>query len=265
LGVLVTILAIFATGSRGAWLASAALVGFASLVAIVRTVTRARRDPAPRSLAPLAITAALILAAAGALLVTQRDALARRFDLARQDLAAAREGHYGTDTGARLLMWIWAARAVDAHPLQGVGAGGYQAWTKSRIRALEGEPAAAAAPIHAHAHSAALHLAATTGLVGLSLAGAAAALAVLGPAVGRVRRTPAPSPPPIDPPPPASGAYAHAAPLGVLGLLLAGTFDVVQLNTQTAAVLFTLLPFCMVALPAPRPAPLRLMPRLRVL
>lgn len=231
--VLITLAAILATGTRGAWIAAAALLLIAVAIAILapgpRPTTRAKR------LRTMLIAGAIGLALTAALWATQHHRLASRLDAARQDLRAAAQGNYATDTGARLLMARMALLALREHPIAGVGAGGYRAWSIAALR----DPNA---PIHDHAHNAALHIAATTGVVGLALLTITALAAVIGgcsPRAGSATTVP-------------WGGYPSGPGLAILGLLIVSAFDVVHLNTQTAAVLMTLLPMCFIARPRER-------------
>jgi O-antigen ligase len=141
-------------------------------------------------------------------------------------------------------MWAFAERAVMQHPLRGVGAGGYKKWTLEEIH--RHDPTITDAPIHSHCHSAPLQVAATTGLIGLALAGGVVIRALrggfseLGPPGERT----------------GLGSYAAGPAFAILGLMLAGLFDPVQINTQTGALLMTLMGMCLVSRPSKEePAP----------
>lgn len=231
-GAAATLLAIFATGTRGAWIAAAALVGLALLVGIGRGIAVGGKTA--RNLLVVVAAMAVVLAIAGVLL---RGTITQRFDEGRREVAAAlKQGDYASDTGKRILMWKAAAQAVEAHPIRGVGAGGYQKWSLEHVR-VNGEPPPPDA-IHAHAHSAPLHIAATTGLLGLALAGVVIALALRG-AVSELG-------------PGEIGSYAAGPAFAIAGLMLAGLFDPVHLNAQTGALLFTLMALCLESRPLGR-------------
>ena len=96
---------------------------------------------------------------------------------------------------------------------------------------------------HAHAHCAPLHIAATLGLVGLALAGTAV-LVVLTGAAG-------PAPPLGE----RWGGWDGAPLFGLVGLLLAGLTDCIQINMQTAALLATFFALSLISRPPPAPLP----------
>jgi O-antigen ligase len=141
------------------------------------------------------------------------------------------------------MAWL-AIEAVKERPLEGVGAGGYRAWTHACVVRRGWDPGDV--PGHNHFHSAPLHNAATTGLIGLLLASLAAGVALYGGMTG------------LGPEGEVSGvgSYAAGPAFALLGLLLAGLFDPVQLNAQTAAMMATLMGLCLVSRPsrmAPQP------------
>lgn len=232
-GAVVTVLAIIATGTRGAWIAGTLLVGGVLIVAFVRAARR--RTIRTRS---IAIGGAIALAAALLAWIFAGQTIWNRVERATDEIAGAiQRRDYSTDTGARIEMWIWAVREVRAHPLKGVGAGGYQAWAHQEMKREGLDPSRSR--IHAHAHSAPLHIAATTGLVGLGLAGAAVMFGLR----GAFRRLPG-----------GIGSYDAGPGFAIIGLLLAGLFDPVQLNAQTAALLFVLLSLSILPRPTERAA-----------
>jgi O-antigen ligase len=245
-GATVTAAGLLATGTRGAWVAGAALTAVALGFGAWRWMVGRDRVGVARF---AGVAAVLTVAAAVGWLVL-REPITRRVVLAREDIAAALERHdYRSDTGARILMATAALRAIRERPVGGVGAGGYQAWAQSRLRA-EGEPEAAAL-IHAHAHNAPLHIGATTGLVGLAIWGFIVVVALRGGAVGSGTTARASGGPLTRGTPEWGGwgSYDAAPFFAIVGLGLVGLFDVVQLNTQTVALLGTLLAMCMVSRP----------------
>lgn len=240
----VTLLGILATGTRGAWLAGAGLVAFAVATAAWRV--RPRRRLLWPALASVGAVALLVAAAT----LTVGSSVSARFTAAVRDVRGAFERRdFTSDTGARLLMNWWAIEAFAAHPAAGVGAGGYAAWVREHLRGQGIDPATR--PVHAHAHSAPLHIAATTGAVGLALCGGilAAGLAAAGKwgRIGRaINRASGRSPASTREastslPGPDSGIvrthnpYDSGPLLALIGLTLAGAFDAVHLNAQTAA------------------------------
>jgi len=241
-GSAITLVGVFATGSRGAWIAASALL----LIAAVLSVAVAkRRRRAIVALASAAVVFGIVIAIAWPRI---GPAIERRVELARADIHAALDrGDYASDTGARIAMAMWAVQAFKAHPIIGVGAGGYQAWVRTQQLAdqtqdqvqdqtqdqVQGQlPRQVPSdrpprdPVHTHAHNSILHIAATTGIVGVVLALAAlaitlrnaAALALLG-----------------------GGGYSAGPFYALLGLVLVSPFDPVHINSQTAAFLTTLL------------------------
>jgi O-antigen ligase len=233
IGALVTMLGILATGTRGAWIAG----GVMSAAAVVWGAVGAARHW--RRTWDLWAVWALFLAAGVAL----GPAVARRAADARRDLAAAVEREdYSGYTATRLFLWQQAARAVAHHPLGGVGVGGFRGWIAPAVAEL---PVDRRPRSHAHAHSTPLHMAATTGLVGLALFTAFVVVCLRG---SLARDAGAPRDP-----------TAAAAGAGMVGLLLAGLFDPVHVNAQTAALLYTLAAFTLT--PRPSPPPPRTRPR----
>ncbi len=220
---------VLATGSRGAWIAAAGLVLLVLIVAAVRALGRGRAGL--RSLAvPLVV--ALVVAALGWLLAG--DLVSTRVQRARADLSRAVEGgDYDSDTGARLLMAGWAIAAVREHPVSGVGLGGYRAWVIDEIEDLDGDPGQR--PVHDHAHNAYLHIAATTGLVGLALALGALAFATVGAftrgGLGAWRAV-------------ELGSYDVGPAFALIGLAMAAMFDAAHLSVQSAVLLVVLLTLC---------------------
>ncbi|MFN0132443.1 MAG: O-antigen ligase family protein [Phycisphaerales bacterium] len=290
-GAVVMLAGVVATGTRGAWIASAGLIGIVGVVAGVRWVFARRTGGTPNppnerdsgadrasdrmfaahssmdlqsevrgtkkhrplkatvggtvggtvgmGVAALVVVAVLVWALAG-------PAIGRRIELARSDLAAAARGEYRTDTGARLLMWKWAVREVRARPITGVGAGGFRPW--ARAHAADFGEDAATMPLHLHAHSAPLQIAATTGLVGLALAGLVMGIAIrgglreLGPSGHEGAR-----------PGSGLGSYAAGPGFALVGMALAGLFDPVHQTTITGAWLAMLMGLCLVGRPGPTP------------
>jgi O-antigen ligase len=244
LGAAVTTAGVLVTGSRGAWLASAALILIVIAVGVVwwfkgwmhrsaaangsgwkhRSAVREEHPGPPkaqafprRALLPIVFVAV----AGGVLWLTAGDAIVRRYDNARDEIRRVIDHRdYTTWTGARVLMAKVALRAAAAHPVRGVGAGGYQKWGDDHRQ--PGEDGF----IHVHAHNTYLHIAATTGLVGLGLFLTAIGMGLYGALRGLGTRM---------------GTYAAGPGFALLGLLLVGMTDVIQLNAQTAAMLYVLL------------------------
>ncbi len=233
-GVIVTLLGIGATGTRGAWLAAASLCELAISISVFR------ERPWPRMLARLGMVLVVTAAIVGAVFLVKGETIMRRASQARAEIARAtnlEHPDFDSDMGGRVLMGALAIEAFKHHPIAGVGAGGYRTWAREQFRAAGMDPDVAR--IHEHPQSAPLHIAATTGIVGLLLAGAVAVIALR----GAFRE--------LGPPGPVSGMGSYAAGPGfaLLGLLLAGMFDPVQLNAQTGAVMAVLMAMCLVSRP----------------
>lgn len=190
------------TGTRGAWIASALLLGLSGGVCLLLAPVRAR----------LVRRLPIVLVAGVALLVGAwifaGDGLRDRFDRGVDEVARAIEHQdYASDTGARIAMWQQASRGFAHAPVFGLGSGGYGPWASADAEARGIE-----ASIHTHAHGLVPHLLATHGLVGSALFGGFVFASLR--AAARTR--------------------SHLA-LALVGLLLAGLFDTVQVNMQTAA------------------------------
>jgi len=214
-GTIITVIALLATGTRGGWIAAVVLVGCTLVIAVV--VHQRRRT--------LFVGLGVLVLAGVAAGIALRAPIASRVSDARADIAAALDGDYTSSTGARIAMAGWALEAFAEHPVQGVGAGGYQSWVENHLRTSGIDPAERS--IHAHAHNAILHIAATTGLVGLMFAGAIILCAFWNAFSHLSRRT--------------IGTYAAGPGFALLGLLLVSAFDVVHINAQSAAILGVLL------------------------
>lgn len=232
-GSVVTLLGIVATGTRGAWLAGAGLIGIVAVVALIR----ARARISGRS--GVTFVGAMLVVVVGAWLAVG-PSIARRAGAGWHEVArAVEQKEFTSDTGARLIMGWWAMRAFAEHPVAGVGAGGYRRWVIGHLERRGIDPADRS--VHDHAHNAALHVGATTGVVGLALAGLLGATALVGafrgPSGGGGERL---------------GTYAAGPGFALIGLLLVSAFDTIHVNAQTGALLCALLALCL----APRPRPL---------
>lgn len=226
----VTLLAIIATGTRGAWIGAAGVLGLAGAVFLLCEATKSR---AGRWRAGAAVVAAIGLVVAA---VWFAPAAARsRFERGVSEVRSALRGEdFTSDTGQRLAMWVWGARCVEHSPIIGVGAGGYRPWCVKQVSdraAEEGLKRAVALPApHAHAHSWFIHTAATLGIVGVGILLWMLFSAVRGNLL-RVR-TEALRPSPGE---------RLAVPLALAGLAFAGVFDTIHVNQQTANLLYILL------------------------
>ncbi len=230
----VTLAGILATGTRGAWIAAAGLIAISAAWG-AWTALRANAWTVRGTLARGAVLALVLAVAGGGVWLTAGDTITRRYDKAREEISAAFRGDDDSDTGARISMIYWATRAFGDRPISGVGTGGYRAWVEDRADGTN---------VHDHAHNAPLHIAATTGVVGLALAGYVVLVALR---AGLARF-------PVTPGARGWNAFDAGPVFAIVGLLLAGLFDGVHLNTQTAAVLGLMLGLCPVWRPVSRRA-----------
>jgi O-antigen ligase len=226
-----TVLGLIATGTRGAWIASAGLVAVALIVGAWRVRPRRLLVKPLLGISAMALLSALLAWAAFG------EEIRERFDAGRREVVAAIERkEFRSDTGARLLMAWWAVEAIESHPVTGVGLGGFEAWSRAHVEAQGIDPATRR--FHGHAHNALLHAGATLGVPGLLLAAAFALLAIRGAAVRQAG----------DGPP----GYADGPCFALVGLLLVSAFDTIQVNSHTAALLGVLMVFAVERRPAPR-------------
>ncbi len=228
-GLAVALAGVLASGTRGAWIAAALLLAVGVPLALGRNrgaipgqaagsnpVARASRK---RALLVMGLVGVLAL---GGVAVTQREGLMIRVEQARQELAAAAAGDLDTPTGARVAVMAFALESGLRRPW-GLGAGGIERGNNHLPLATGGKWQVASGSSLPHAHSAPLHLFGTLGWVGLGLGGLWAWVALRNAANG------------AEPDP--TGGLLGGLPLGIAGLLLAGLFDAVQINTQTCALL----------------------------
>lgn len=225
-----TIAALLATGSRGGWIASAALTAIAAAVAITRALRTGSHKR--QTLTALAALALLTIAAALAF----RGTITSRIDKARADLTAARQNDYASADAARVAMAIAAIDAFKAHPIRGVGTGnfGNHARTQALHRAQQGTGPAEPPPIHDHAHNTLLHTAATNGLVGVALLLAVAAAAIRQ-SILWIRNAPTQA---------TLGSYQAGPLFALFGLILITPFDTLHVSASSAAITGVVLALC---------------------
>ena len=226
-GVLAALAGVVATGTRGAWIASAGLVG---IVLVVAVMVALRRGGWRRVWAPVVV--AVVGAGVGAV-VAGPTVLERGERAVGEVRRVLEEGDFASDTGRRLLMWQESWRAVSDHPVRGVGEGGLVPWAMRDVGAQGIDPGL----LLPHAHGMWAQVLATTGAVGgvlwvglivlalrVGWGGAARADGVRGASF--------------------EAAYATAPAWALVGLLLAGVFDSVHLNSQTSMLLWALVGLC---------------------
>ncbi len=206
LGTLITIAAIIATGTRGAWIAGAVLIVIASLIAWRVQRLRART---------LIIGSAIVCIGIVALVIIKGDAISERIHEARDEITLAMDGEYNTSTGARVSMATQAIKMGSQNAFGGVGAGGFRDWMVERTPAYYDD--------QAHAHCTPLQLFAELGILGVLLWGLLVVVILVNAwkSVSSDQR----------------GTYLMGPFFGVLGLVLISAFDSVLINVNTAAIL----------------------------
>lgn len=205
-GLAVAVAGVVASGTRGAWIACALLLLAGGIAAVRGASARTRRAAIGAGLAGCLLAAGVAVA--------QREGLAVRLTQARAELEAAAAGDLNTPTGGRLAVMGLAVEAGLRRPW-GLGAGGLQPAATERFG-----PAHAASGL-AHAHSSPLHLFGTLGLPGLALGGLLAWVMLRNALDAGAL----------------PGSLESGLPYAAAGVLLAGAFDAVHLNTQTCALL----------------------------
>lgn len=207
-GLAAALAGLWASGSRGPWIAAA--VSLPLVPAVI-----ALRRPLRRRAALAAIAAGCVLVAAAWPIAG--DYVRQRTHSAVTDLEATEMGHYGSDVGQRLARWEAAWKVFRGDPWIGVGAGGFGVAAE---RLGYGE----LIPIDQHAHSTWLQELATAGLIGTAIV-----MAALGLGLVRAARTRE------------DFAFADGTLAVLAGWLVGGLFDCYQLN----GTMFGLLTFCL--------------------
>lgn len=209
-GLALSGIGVLATGTRGAW-------GAAALLCIVGVLLmiRVRRIPLRRVALVGCVAGVLVGISAYAI----RDSLMLRINETRAELREFEEGDFTSYSGRRVMMAKEAINALKAHPVAGVGTGGYQRWC-----AAQGQP------FGAHAHNAPLHVLSTLGIVGGGLWAALLTVILVNAYRWGTR--------------PVAGPYAMGPLLGIVGMMLASLTDCVQINAQSVATLGVLVALC---------------------
>ncbi len=209
-GVVITLAAILATGTRGAWLAAAWLVGLACIVGAWKIRWTARRA--------IIASVVMILVAIGGGVVGWKVAAPRAME-AREELRQVFEDKdFSSYTGTRLLLMWWAVQAFADHPIGGTGEGGYEPWVLENL-AERGIDPADRTHTGPHPHNALLQPLANTGIVGLALYAVVLLIMARLALVMRLHEHP----------------YAAGVPWAMLGLFAACMFEVMHLNTHVLA------------------------------
>lgn len=230
-GLVASIAGVVATGSRGAWIASGALLFIGGAWLIRRLVGRGLTW----GHLPLILALLVVFGAVG-YKTFWPGMRARALEGVQEIRQIVESGDYSTYTGARIVMARWAIRAFQSSPVYGIGAGSFKPWVAREIeRDRSGLPEN---PAHAHAHNTFLQVAATTGVMGLALFTVIVVLSVRG---GFTRGGGGGD---------VSGYEAGPA-FALLGMLLVTPFDVVNINAQTAGMWWIIVALCLWGRPAP--------------
>jgi O-antigen ligase len=206
LGSLVTVVAVLATGTRGAWIAGAILIVCAVVIAWKIHRLKART---------LIFGGGVLVIAVVAMMLIKGDAITERLSNAREEITLAMDGEHNTSTGARISMGTQAIKIGAEHPIGGIGAGGFRSWMQEHTEKRVDD--------QAHAHCSALRLFSEQGIPGV----------LLGMLLAAVILTNAWRSVPSD----QRGTYVMGPFFGVLGLVLISAFDSILLNVNTAAIL----------------------------
>lgn len=233
-GTAASVAGVAATGSRGSWLATGALLVLGVLWVLRRSIGRGLRW----GHVPF-IAAVLVVVGATGYRTLWPGMRERAMEGVEEVRRIVHDNDYSTYTGARILMAEWGARAFAAHPVAGIGVGSFQTWVARQLEAEGKDPRQN--PAHAHCHNTFLQVAATTGVIGLVLFGGVVVLSLRGgftPSGG------------------AGGAgglisgYDAGPGFALLGMLLVTPVDVINVNAQTAALFWLLVALCVRARPS---------------
>jgi O-antigen ligase len=246
-----TVVALLASGTRGAWVAAAGLVGVVLVLGVVAAMverTAVRGDARLRDgdgakmldrggvMRQFAVLVGAVAVVVGAIFIVPQTrsrvsllVTEVRDVLTRDDL--------DSDMGGRVLAAKAAVDAIAAHPVAGVGPGGFHA----HVQRYATEKAITIAPHRLEklktAHNTFLHTAATQGLVGAGLLYAGLVCAIWG---GLRPRT-------VHGVPVLRqhlGSYAAAPALALLGMVIVGAFESTPVNTSTGALSTVLIALC---------------------
>lgn len=206
-GTIITLSAIVATGTRGAWIGAAGLVVLACFVAVWKVRWTAKRAVVA------GIVGLVMLIAGGA--VGWKVAAPRAMEAREELRQVVEEKDFSSYTGTRLLLMWWAVQAFAEHPVLGVGEGGYQPWVLGNLEERGIDPAART-HTGPHPHNTLLQPLANTGLIGFGLY--VGVLLVMARVAWMVRLHEHP--------------YAAGIPWALLGLFAACMFEVMHMNTH---------------------------------
>lgn len=214
LGSAMTVLALVATGTRGAWIAAAGLIVFALIVALC--VGLRGRSVKTVRIRLVSVTVVLVFVAIGAGVLLS-ETTRQRVEVARTEVARAMEGDFSSSTGARVSMGNQAFHAGIEYPIRGLGAGGFRDWMESKTDENLDD--------HAHAHSSLLQVFAEHGLPGVLLMILIASVVLVN--SWRCGKGSSDE----------HWGYSMGPFFAVVGLVLVSVFDSVQLNVHTMALL----------------------------
>jgi O-antigen ligase len=209
-GTVITLAAILATGTRGAWIAAAGLLVIACVAGAWKVRWTARR-------AAVAGMVGLVVLGAGAA-VGWKVAAPRALE-AREELRQVFEDRdFSSYTGTRLLLMWWAVQAFADHPVGGTGEGGYEPWVKANLtrRGIDHAHRTHTGP---HPHNTLLQPLANTGIIGFGLYALVLLIMARLAWVARLHEHP----------------YAAGVPWALLGLFMACMFEVMHMNTHVLA------------------------------
>lgn len=228
LGSCAVLAGIFATGTRGAWIASACLLVTTLIIAIARL-------PRNRAIVTVAVATSVISLSGIVIGIARGDAIASRFQSAWSEVRSAwKDGDFDSDTGARIQFALRGIRMISERPILGYGAGGYQTRAREMIVDAGGDPTQTRnAP---GAHNGLIHAWATLGLPGIALL---LTLAIAG-IIGGLRLAKAQAPVGVD----WMGTFGAGPSFALLGLLFMTPFEGVYTNVQPAAFASALLALC---------------------
>lgn len=211
IGALVTLAAILATGTRGAWIAAAGMIALACIAGVWKVRWTARR-------AVVAVIVAGVMLVVGGM-VGWKVAAPRAME-AREELRQVfEEEDFSSYTGTRLLLMWWAMEAFADRPMGGTGEGGYTPWVEANLvkRGIDPAERTHTGP---HPHNTLLQPLANTGIVGLGLY--AVVLLMMARIAWTMRLHEHP--------------YATGVPWALLGLFVACMFEVMHLNLHILAI-----------------------------
>lgn len=216
---LVTLLGIFATGTRTAWIGAGIIITAAVVIGVLRGSTFAAR-------VRLGLGAvAAVLVASAVIAMTVGPEVSRRFEAAWEEVRRAlNHADYDSDNGARLMMKSWAWQAFKESPIVGHGIGSYPEYVKERFADESGVYQRFVESHHAHAHDAVLTTLADSGVIGLLFAVGVTSVALAGAAAGQTRKS--------------IGTYSAGPLFAICAMLTTVPFDVIHINATTGSLLW---------------------------